>query len=300
MTRASVLLAASWLAAALIAPAPVRAAAIAEIGEAFLGLGVGHGMVGGGGFVTPAPGEITLSLTAAPPSVTSATTGDGTVSHATVIDTRPGSASASVTAAARVGDQGTALLDLAVTLTATLRNDGARSFDALLVMLAFSAVAPTGGPVLATGLSGVAQPIVAGQTIALAADTTREAARAASRLSGPQADDAHACTTEAAHSPGGGIVVMPVPPAGRACAVASPDLSEDYLLLAGFDPGETAQFSWTVGITVEAFTIASLTAVPEPTALTLLAGGLLGLAALGARGRRRDGVRCLTRGAPAT
>ncbi|WP_291296493.1 PEP-CTERM sorting domain-containing protein [Elioraea sp.] len=295
----SVLLAAAWLGTPALAPAPASAAAIAEIGQAFIGLRLGDGIIAGS-FVTPGPGEIALSLAAAPPTVTTATTGDGAVSHATVIDTHPGRAGAGVTAAARVTDQGTALLDLAVTLTATLRNDGARSFDALLVMLAFSAVTPTGGPVLGAALSGLGAPFTtSGQTIALAFDTTREAARAASRLGGPQASDAHACTTEAAGSPGGAIVVDTLPSAGRACGVGSANVSEDFLLLADFDPGETREFSWSIGITVEAFTIDAITAVPEPATLALLAAGLLGLGAarVGAArvGPARAGRRrCLT------
>jgi hypothetical protein len=247
----------------------------------------------GGAFVTPGAGEIGLSLTATPTVMTEARSGDGSVSHDAVITKRQGGASAAVTAAARTGADGTALLDLAVTLTATLSNTGARSFDSLLVMLAFSAVTPTTGPALAAALSSLGQPFAAtGQTIAIALDTTREAARAASRVSGPQAGDAHACTTEAAASPGGAIVVDTLAPSGRACGVASADVSEDFLLLTDFSPDETQDFTWTIGITVEAFTWAALTAVPEPAALALFGIGALGLAAA----RRR----CLTGGARAS
>jgi hypothetical protein len=284
------LLAASLLAA--LPAAPARSAAIAEIGEAFLGLSVGQGVIGGS-LVTPLAGEIGLSLTATPMVITEARSGDGHVSHDAVVTERQGRASAAVTAAARTGSSGAALLDLAVTLTATLSNSGARSFDSLLVMLAFSAVAPTTGPALSSAFGGLAQPFAAsGQTIALALDTTRETARAASRVSGPQAGDAHACTTEAAASPGGAIVVDALAPSGRTCGVANADVSEDFLLLADFSPGETQDFTWTIGITVEAFTQGTLTAVPEPAAL-----GLLGLGALGLAVARRH---CLTGGARAS
>lgn len=275
------LLAAAVLAA--LPTTPARSAAIAEIGQAFLGLSVGQGLLGGS-FIIPGAGEIGLSLTATPTVMTEARSGDGSVSHDTVIIHRPGRASAGVTAAARTGADGTALLDLAVTLTATLSNTGARSFDSLLVMLAFSAVTPTTGPALAAALSSLAQPFAAsGQTIAVALDTTREAARAASRVSGPQAGDAHACTTEAAASPGGAIVVDTLAPAGRACGVASADVSQDFLLLADFAPGDTQDFTWTIGITVEAFSRGALTAVPEPATL-----GLLGIACLGLAAARRS------------
>jgi hypothetical protein len=249
---------------------PARATAIASVeANTFLVFPLSYS-IGGvvtGGPASPAAGIAVRSLS---PRIFTNLVETGNSSSTVTAEIgagpTPNSVSGTIGGIVTASPGGYANLIYTLMATVSIINETGFDIDALVMRTVFSAFNP-GGP----GIGAIVD------------DTGREFARFESSQSGPGVGDFRACDTRS--GPGDSNQIFPQPDPANACGVFSPASIESEFVITDLAAGEEDIALYTLTFTLEAESI------PEPSALAILAAGLIGLGVFASVRRRHRQAR---------